>query len=236
MRAEDFSPNRLEAAKGTLREFVRARRNDRIALVVFAGDAFLQCPLTLDHEALGKLIQDADFELAETEGTAIGDALAKAAARLKDSSAQSRIIILLTDGENNRGNIDPLTAARAAAALGIRVYTVGVGGKSGAPIPIDDPVYGRLYLRNPDRTLLLTTIDEGALREIAAVTGGRYFNASDKAALDAIYQEIDRLERSKLETRLPPAYQSVSHWFYLAAAALILLEGVLSRTLLRVLP
>jgi len=236
MRAEDFPPNRLEAAKRTLREFVKGRRDDRIALVVFAGDAFLQCPLTLDHDALDGLIGAADFSLSDVEGTAIGDAVATAAGRIKDSDAESRVVILLTDGENNRGNVDPQTAAQAAAALGIRVYAVGVGGRTGAPIPTDDPVFGRGYVRNADGSMLMTKLDEQLLQDIAAATGGRYFNAQDAQALDAVYASIDRLERRTLERHAPPTYASLSHWFYLAAALLVLCDAWLSRTALRVVP
>ncbi|MDA1191033.1 MAG: VWA domain-containing protein [Candidatus Poribacteria bacterium] len=236
MRAEDFPPNRLEAAKETLRDFVKARRNDRIALVAFAGDAFLQCPLTLDHEALDRLIRAADFSLTNTEGTAIGDALVKSTARLKDSTAQSRIVVLLTDGESNRGEVDPESATEIAATLGIRVYTVGVGGERGAPIPIDDPVYGKIYVTNPDGTPLLTQLDEESLRVIADATGGRYFNAANRETLRAVLNEIDRLERSEIEVRKPPAFRDVAHWFFLAAIVALLFEAGLSRTWLRVLP
>jgi len=236
MRAEDLEPNRLDAAKAVLREFVRRRKNDRIGLVLFAGDAFLQCPLTLDHDALENLIESADFSLTEAEGTAIGDALAKAAARLKESTARSRIIILLTDGENNRGNIDPQTAARTAAALGIKVYAVGVGGTQGAPIPMDDPIYGKVYIRNADNSLLLTHLDEPLLKEIAHITGGQYFNAKDRPSLSRIYREIDQLERSVLDLRMPATYRSVAYLFYLAASAVVLIEAILTRTVLRVLP
>jgi Ca-activated chloride channel family protein len=236
MRAEDFAPNRLDAAKEVLRKFVRRRVNDRIGLVVFAGDAFLQCPLTLDHDALEGLIESADFSLTDTEGTAIGDALAKAAARLKESPSRSRIIILLTDGENNRGNIDPQTAARTAAALGMKIYAVGVGGTKGAPIPMNDPIYGKVFTRNADGSLLLTRLDAKLLGEIAETTGGRYFNAQDNETLDNVYREIDRLERSVVDRRMPPTYRSVAHVFYLAAFVVVLIEAVLTRTTLRTLP
>jgi Ca-activated chloride channel family protein len=236
MRAEDLPPSRLEAAKEALRDFVHTRRNDRIGLVVFAGEAFLQSPLTLDHDALAELIREADFDLTDVEGTAIGDALAQAASRLQRSSARSRAIVLTTDGEHNRGDIDPHTAARAAATVGIRVYTVGIGGPMGAPIPIDDPIYGKTYARNTDGSLLLTKLDEPLLRDIADATGGQYFNAADKNSLERIYREIDRLERSVLEHRPPAAFQSVAHWFYLAAFVLVLTDAVLGRTWLRTLP
>ncbi len=236
MRAEDLAPNRLVAAKATLRDFVRARENDRIALVVFAGDAFLQAPLTLDHDAVDRLIEAADFSLAELDGTAIGDALVKSSARLKDSKSESRVVVLLTDGENNRGEVDPENATRIAAALGIRVYTIGVGSETGARIPIDDPVFGADFVRGSDGRPLVTKLDEDALRKIARGTGGRYFNARDRQALADVLGEIDRLERSTIEVYRPPSYESVSRWFYVAAFVLVLMEGILSRTWLRVLP
>lgn len=207
-----------------------------MGLVLFAGDAFLQCPLTLDHRALDELIALADFSLTDVEGTAIGDALVKASARLQDSTAKSRIVVLLTDGENNRGNIDPHTASRIAATLGVRVYAVGVGGTKGVPIPVEDPIYGKIYARNADGSLLLTRLDEALLREIAEVTGGLYFNAANKRTLAAIYEEIDRLERSRVERREPPTYRSLAYVFTLIAAMFLLVEAVLTRTALRTLP
>ncbi|MBT3271317.1 VWA domain-containing protein [Candidatus Poribacteria bacterium] len=236
MRAEDLAPNRLAAAKATLRDFVQARENDRIALVVFAGDAFLQAPLTLDHGAVDRLIEAADFSLAELDGTAIGDALVKSSARLKDSTGESRVVVLLTDGENNRGEVDPENATRIAAALGIRVYTIGVGSEAGARIPIDDPVFGADFVRGADGRPLVTKLDEEALQAIAQATGGKYFNARDRQTLADVLGEIDRLERSAIEVYRPPAYESVARWFYVAAFVLVLTEGLLSRTWLRVLP
>ncbi|GIX07983.1 MAG: hypothetical protein KatS3mg115_2386 [Candidatus Poribacteria bacterium] len=196
----------------------------------------MQCPLTLDHQAVLTLIDQTDFSLATADGTAIGDAIVKAAQRLKDSTAQSRVIVLLTDGENNRGRVDPLTAANLAAALGIRIYTIGVGSPEGVPIPVPDPVYGKVYLRNPDGSLLLTRLDEELLHRIAENTGGRYFNAASRGALETILQEIDRLERSTLVVEQPLRYRSVAGWFYLAAVGVLLLEALLSRTAWRVLP
>jgi Ca-activated chloride channel homolog len=236
MRAEDLAPNRLEAAKATLRDFVKARENDRIALVVFAGDAFLQAPLTLDHGAVDRLIEAADFSLAELDGTAMGDALVKSSARLKDSKSQSRVVVLLTDGENNRGEVDPENATRIAAALGIRVYTIGVGSQTGARIPINDPVFGPDYVRGADGRPLVTKLDEEVLQQIARDTGGRYFNARDTQALADVLTEIDRLERSAIEIYRPPAYESAARWFYIAAFVLLLTQGMLTRTWLRVLP
>lgn len=192
MRAEDFQPdNRLAVAKRVAEDFVRARARDRLGLVAFAATAFTQCPLTLNHDALVTLLQRLDFGMVE-DGTAIGMGLATAVNRLRESKARSKVVILLTDGINNRGSVDPATAAELARALGVRVYTVGVGTTGVAPVPVDDPIFGR-------RTQpMQVEIDEEVLRTIAARTGGQYFRATDPRSLAEIYREIDRLERSEL--------------------------------------
>ena len=190
MRAEDFQPdNRLAVAKTVAQSFVASRPHDRLGLVLFAGTAVTQCPLTLDHPVLGDLLGRVDFGMVE-DGTAIGTGLATALNRLRDSRAKSRVVILLTDGDNNRGNIDPATAAELARALGVRVYTIGVGTSGIAPMPIDDPVFGLRYERVPVR------LDEATLKGIAQRTGGQYFRARDAAGLARIYGQIDRLEKS----------------------------------------
>jgi Ca-activated chloride channel family protein len=190
MRAEDFQPdNRLAVAKTVAQAFVASRPHDRLGLVLFAGTAVTQCPLTLNHPVLVDLLGRVDFGMVE-DGTAIGTGLATALNRLRDSKAKSRVVILLTDGDNNRGAIDPSTAAELARALGVRVYTIGVGTSGIAPMPIDDPVYGLRYDRVPVR------IDEPTLRAIAQRTGGRYFRAKDAAALSAVYRQIDQMEKS----------------------------------------
>ncbi len=192
MRAEDFQPdNRLYVAKQVAQVFVGQRPHDRLALVIFAGTAAAQCPLTLNHALLADLLQRVDFGMVE-DGTAIGQGLATALNRLRQSRAKSKVVILLTDGDNNRGAIDPATAADLAHALGVRVYTIGVGTSGIAPIPVDDPAFGRRYVMQP------VVIDETTLRSIASRTGGKYFRAKDSQALAAIYRQIDTMEKSDL--------------------------------------
>jgi Ca-activated chloride channel family protein len=190
MRAEDFQPdNRLVVAKAVAQTFVASRPHDRLGLVVFAGTAVTQCPLTLNHAVLGELLSRVDFNMVE-DGTAIGTGLATALNRLRESKAKSKVVILLTDGDNNRGAIDPATAAELARALGVRVYTIGVGTSGIAPTLVDDPVFGLRYERVPVR------LDETTLRAIAQRTGGRYFRARDAAGLAAIYRQIDQMEKT----------------------------------------
>ncbi len=194
MAAEDFQPsNRLIIAKQTARDFIRQRQHDRIGLVGFAGTAFSQCPLTLDHDALEELLQNLDFGLAE-DGTAVGMGLATAVAGLRESRTPSKIVILLTDGQSNRGAVDPLTAADLAKAMGVKVYTVLAGRGGVVPVPVDDPMLGR-------RTeMVRMDVDEGSLRDIARRTGGQFFRATDPAALSDIYAQIDRLERAPIRS------------------------------------
>lgn len=195
MRAEDFQPNnRLYVAKEVAKQFVQGRPGDRIGVVVFAGEAFTQCPLTLDHVVVEDMIQSIDFGI-QIDGTAIGSAIATAVNRLRKSEAKSKVVILLTDGRNNAGAVDPLTAADAAAALGIRIYTIGVGVQGDAPYPIDDPLFGRRYVRQP------SDVDDATLTKIAEKTGGLYFRATSSEALKEIYGRIDRLEKTTVQTR-----------------------------------
>ena len=194
MKAEDFKPhNRLHVAKDVANKFVDGRVGDRIGLVVFAGGAYTQCPLTMDHGILQSLLREVDFGQVP-DGTAIGMALATSVNRLRNAEGESRVIILLTDGQNNVGEVDPITAAQAAKALGVRVYTIGAGTDGPARIPVDDPVFGRRYVT------IDASVDEESLREIANLTGGRYFRATSSEALAAIYDEIDLLERTEVET------------------------------------
>ena len=194
MRAEDLRPrNRLFVAKATARDFIRQRPHDRIGLVAFAATSFTQCPLTLDHAVLNELIESLDFGMAE-DGTAIGMGLATAVARLKESRTPSKVVVLLTDGQSNRGAIDPLTGAELAAALGVRVHTVLVGRGGVVPVPVDDPVFGRKV------HMVRMDVDEDVLREIAGRTGGRFFRAVDSEALTGIYAAIDRLERAPIRS------------------------------------
>lgn len=193
MLARDFSPDRLEAAKNVAMEFISGREHDRMGLVVFAGEAFTQCPLTTDRAVLLNLFKDIKSGLIE-DGTAIGNGLATGVSRLKDSEAISRVVILLTDGENNRGEVAPMTAAEIAKTFGIRIYTVGVGSIGTAPYPVQTP-FG-IELRDME-----VKIDEKLLNEIANITGGQYFRATSNKKLEEIYKEIDKLEKSKIDVQ-----------------------------------
>lgn len=196
MLAEDFHPkNRLTVAKEQVAEFVRGREYDRIGMVAFAGEALTQVPLTIDYPVLFRSLDQLQTGMLE-DGTAIGTAIATAANRLRRTPGASRVMILMTDGENNRGQIDPLTAARAAAAYDIRVYTIGVGSEGVAPIPIAQGMFGGYQYAN-----LPVHIDEELLTEIAAITDGRYFRATNEEALDSIYGQIDELEKTEVEVR-----------------------------------
>ncbi len=230
MKAEDFQPkNRLEVAKDAAVEFVEDRSSDRIGLVTIAGQAVTQTPLTLDHEALTGAIGRIEIG-GLAEGTAIGTALATAVNRLRGSEARSKVVILLTDGVNNAGQIDPLTAAETARALGVKVYAIGVGTTGEAPYLLEDPRFGRRYVR------VVVRIDEEILTSIAARTGGRYFRAVDPQALDRVYAEIDRLERSPLTGRRPVVRFDRYLWFLLPALGFVVLEGILRGTVFRRLP
>ncbi|MBP6978778.1 MAG: VWA domain-containing protein [Lentimicrobiaceae bacterium] len=228
MLAEDFQPNRLEASKKVASEFVGGRPNDRMGLVVFSGETFTQCPLTTDHTVLLNLFKDIKSGMIE-DGTAIGDGLATAVNRLKESQAISKVIILLTDGENNMGSLDPLSAGEIAKIFGIRVYTIGVGTIGTAPYPVQTP-FGTRYQNMEVR------IDEPLLREIAAMTGARYFRATDNQKLTEIYQEIDRLEKSKIDVTEFRKKNEEFLPFALLAGLVLLLEMVLRYTVLRNIP
>jgi Ca-activated chloride channel family protein len=193
MLAEDFKPNRLEASKAVAMEFIAGRPDDRMGLVVFSGESFTQCPLTTDHAVLMNLFQGIQSGIIE-DGTAIGLGLANAVNRIKDSDAKSRVIILLTDGMNNRGEIAPVTAAEIAKTYGVRVYTVGVGTLGMAPYPFRT-AFGIQYQN------VKVEIDEGVLKEIASMTGGKYFRATNNQKLKEIYQEIDKLEKSRIDVK-----------------------------------
>lgn len=220
MTALDFQPlNRLGVAKETAREFIRRRPRDRIGLLGFAATAFTQCPLTLDHNALVELLDGLDFGLAE-EGTAIGMGLATAVARLRESRAPSKVIVLLTDGDNNSGQIDPLTGADLARALGVKVYTILVGRDGFVPVPLDDPAKGRhIVMRQMD-------VDPVTLQQIAQRTGGRFYRATDAQTLAGIYSEIDRLERVPVRSIVYRDYRDLAP-LVLAAAALLLVAAAL---------
>lgn len=228
MLAEDFSPNRLVAAKQVADEFVEGRINDRIGLVIFSAESFTQCPLTTDYPVLKSLLKEVKNGMI-ADGTAIGLALANGVNRLKESKAKSKVMILLTDGVNNRGEIDPITAAKIAATYNIRVYTVGVGAQGEAPYPVETPF-------GIQRRLIPVDLDEKTLTAVADMTGGKYYRATDNRKLKAIYKEIDQLERSKIEVT---AYKRYTELFYnwLAAGLLaLLIEVVLGATVLRKIP
>lgn len=193
MLARDFKPDRLEASKNVATEFISGRPYDRIGLVVFSGESFTQCPLTTDHAVLINLMREIKSGMIE-DGTALGNGLATAVNRIKDSQAKSKVIILLTDGVNNRGEVAPATAADIAKTFGVRVYTIGVGTQGMAPYPVQTP-YGLQYQDMP------VEIDEGILRDIASKTGGKYFRATDNNKLVQVYNEIDKLEKSKIDER-----------------------------------
>jgi Ca-activated chloride channel homolog len=226
MQAQDFLPkNRLSVAKEAARDFIRGRPHDRIGLVGFAATAFTQCPLTLDHDALIELLQGLDFGLAE-DGTAIGMGVATAVARLRESKTPSKVIVLLTDGANNRGQIDPMTSAALARAYGIKVYTVLVGREGPVPVPIPDPDNpGIVHIR-----MMPMDIDPPTLQAIARQTGGRYFRATDPAALSQIYGEIDRLERAPIRSVEYKDYRDVGPLLLGVAAALLAAHALASTT------
>lgn len=221
MRVDDMGGgSRLDVARSTALDFIRGRSHDRIGVVVFAGTAFTQSPLTLDHETLSDLVRQIDFGMAE-DGTAIGMGLATAVQRLKDGSTPSKVVVLLTDGENNRGAIDPLTAAELASALGVKVYTVLVGRPTMARVRLDDPLLG------PTFVLQAVDVDEAPLIEIARRTGGRFFRAGDATALSGIYGEVDRLERAPVRAVVFREYRDLGPQL-LGWAALVLLIAILS--------
>ena len=225
MLAEDLRPNRLEAAKKVASDFVIARPNDQIGLVVFAGESFTQCPLTTDHAVLVNLFKSAEYGMVE-DGTAIGLGLANAVNRMKDSETKSKVIILLTDGSNNRGDIDPQTAAEIAKTYGIRVYTIGVGSYGQARVPVQTPI-GKQYITMDNE------FDETTLRSIAETTGGQYFRAKDNTSLKAIYDQIDQMEKTKLRVREFSKHTENFMPFLYAALICLLLELIIRYFVLR---
>jgi Ca-activated chloride channel family protein len=228
MRAMDLKPNRLEAAKKVAQEFINQRPNDRIGLVIFSGEAFTQCPLTTDHQVLKNLFKPIHSGMIE-DGTAIGDGLATAINRIKDSKAISRVIILLTDGVQNRGAIDPVSAAEIAKTYGIRIYTIGVGTKGEAPMPVQT-AFGEQIMRVP------VEIDEDVLKKVAEVTDGRYFRATSNKSLEEVYQEIDKLEKSKIDVDIFQNKYEEFLPFGLIALGLFLMEILLRMTVFRTKP
>jgi Ca-activated chloride channel homolog len=228
MLAEDLKPNRIEAAKNVIDNFIKGRTSDRIGLVIFARDAFTQCPLTIDYSVLRNLLSQVKSGMIE-DGTAIGNAIANGVNRLKDSKAKSKIIILLTDGVNNAGEVDPVFAAQIAKTFGIRIYTIGVGTKGEAPYPVQTP-FGVRYQMIP------VEIDEPVLRQISKITDGEYFRATDNKTLNDIYDKIDKLEKSRIEVT---SYRNAKELFYGwlgGGLFLLVLEVGLSKSIFRRLP
>ena len=228
MLAQDFKPNRLEASKDVAASFLNGRPNDNIGLVVFAAESFTQCPLTTDHTVLLNLFKDIQPGIIQ-DGTAIGLGLANAVSRIKDSQAKSKVIILLTDGVNNAGEIAPVTAAEIAKTFGIRVYAIGVGTQGTAPYPFQT-AFGVQYQDIP------VEIDEPTLKQIASTTGGQYFRATDNSSLKEIYSEIDKMEKTKISVQQYSKKQEEYKNWALLLFALLLVEILLRNTLLRNIP
>ena len=228
MLAQDLKPNRLEAAKDVAASFINGRQNDNIGLVVFAAESFTQCPLTTDHTVLLNLFKDIQLVIIQ-DGSSIGLGLANAVSRIKDSQAKSKVIILLTDGVNNAGEIAPVTASEIAKTFGVRVYTIGVGTQGEAPYPFQT-AFGIQYQNVP------VEIDEPTLKQIAATTGGQYFRATDNASLKAIYEEIDQMEKTKISVQEFSKKQEEYMQWALLVLLLLLVEVLLKNTLLRNIP
>jgi Ca-activated chloride channel family protein len=232
MRSLDFKPrNRFQAAVEVLRQFIQDRPDDRLGLVLFARYAFTQCPLTLDHGALLGFLDNVQIGLIEQDRTAIGSAIATAVARLKGSEAKSKLVVLLTDGRSNFGDVDPVTAAKAAAAFGIKIYAVGAGAPGGGMIEINDPMFGKRIVKMPENEL-----DEVTLREVAKRTGGTYFRATDFESLKRIYKEIDQLEKTDVKVETYADYTDKHMPFLWLAFFLVGLENLLALTLWRRVP
>ncbi len=228
MLARDFEPNRLEASKDLAMQFISGRENDRVGLVIFSGESFTQCPLTTDKSVILNLFKDIKSGMIE-DGTAIGMGLATSISRLKDSKAKSKVVILLTDGVNNRGAMSPATAAEIAKTFGIRVYTIGVGSRGTAPYPIQTP-YGIQYQH------MKVEIDENALKEIASTTDGEYFRATNNNKLKQIYEKIDKLEKSKINVKEFSRKNEEYSIFLLIAILLLFSEIIIKNTVLRSIP
>lgn len=226
MLAADLKPDRLEAAKAVASDFVNGRPGDRMGLVVFSGETFTQVPLTTDHGMMLNMLKDMKCGMLE-DGTAIGDGLASAVSRLKDSEAISKVVILLTDGDNNAGSIDPVMAAEMAKLFGIRVYTIGAGTRGTAPYPVQTPFGGIQYQQVP------VTINDELLQQIANDTGGKYFRAESKEKLQQIYDEIDKMERSKIEVNEFKRLHEEFYPFVIWGIALLVLSFLLKNTIFK---
>ena len=235
MISEDFEVrgervNRVNMAKSVLRDFIDKRPNDRIGLVVFAAQAFIATPLTLDHDYLQENLARLEIGTINSDATAIGDALTTAVNRLRDLKAKSKIIILATDGQNNSGKVEPLLATEAAAALGVKIYTVGIGEQGQAPMPARDMFGRKVYQMVP------VDVDETTLQKIAAKTGGKYYRADNAEKFQKIYAEIDKLEKTEASVKKYTQFTELFPWFVAAGLAILLVEFVLAQTALRRLP
>lgn len=234
MLAEDFTlggkrQNRLAAVKKVVKDFIAGRYNDRIGMIIFAGRAYVQCPLTIDYGILLQFLDKIQIGMVE-DGTAIGSALATCLNHIKDVPAKSKIIILLTDGRNNMGKIDPLTAAEMAKTLGVKVYTIGAGTKGLAPYPVKD------FFGNKGYQGIQVDIDENTLKKIADITGGMYFRATDTRSLEEIYKEIDQMERTEVEAKIYMKYKELFPYFLVPGLFLLFLEILIANTWLRRIP
>ena len=229
MKTMDLKPNRMLAAKSVISDFIMGRKHDRIGLVVFAGHSYTQCPLTLDYNVLVQLVRKVEFGHVE-DGTAIGTGILNAVNRLRSSTAKSKVIVLLTDGQNNSGEVDPVTAARTAQALGIKVYTIGVGRDGDQPMEVDDPVFGKRIVA------VRTDVDMPMLQQVSRITGGKSYRAQDADALKDIYQTIDKLEKTEIKTTSYYRYRELFMNLVYLALLLILAEAVLAHTRFRKVP
>ena len=230
MQAEDFAPNRLEAAKKVAAEFIRGRKNDRIGLVIFAGHSVTQAPLTLDYQVLLALLDQVRIGMLQEDGTAMGMAVANSVNRLRSSDAKSKVIILLTDGVNNKGEIDPLTAANLAKSMRQRIYAIGAGSKGQAFVTVNDPFFGK------QRVPIDADLDEDTLKKMAKMTDGAYFRATDEKSLAHIYKEIEQLEKSKIGMKQYKEYVELFPYSAYAALALLCVELTLGATRFRRMP
>jgi Ca-activated chloride channel family protein len=228
MLAEDFKPNRLEAAKKVVAEFISNRKYDRIGLVIFSKESFTQCPMTIDYNVIRELLHEIKSGLIE-DGTAIGNAIANGVNRLKDSKSKSKVMILVTDGVNNSGEVDPLTAAEIAKTFGVKIYAIGVGTYGQAPYPVQTP-FGIRYQMVP------VEIDENLLRQIAETTGGKYFRATNNNALSEIYEKINTMEKTKIEITSYSKAEELFYYWTIAGLITLLIEIIVSKFYLRKLP
>jgi Ca-activated chloride channel homolog len=235
MQCLDFQPdNRLNVAKRTIQDFIKKRNNDRLGMVIFGSRAFTKCPLTLDHDVLNRLVSEVDFT-DFSDRTAIGTAIATAANRLRDSPAKSKVIILATDGGNNAGDIPPLSAAGATKELGMKIYTIGIGrsGKVPMPMKMQDPFTGQVFQQVQ---MIESDLDEQLLVNIADATGGKHFRATDAAKLKEIYDQIDKMEKTVIKTKVYASFDEKFYPWLIAGFILVLLEFLLAHTRFRRIP